>query len=311
MGKPTLDELTAFAAVAEHRSFRQAADALGVSRSGLSHALRALEQRLGVRLLNRTTRSVSLTEAGTRLLVGVRSVLQDLDAALDSLAGTRGTPAGTLRIHAYKSVVQGLLRKVIPSFLAKYPDVQLDLVTDGRLGDIVAEGFDAGIRLAEDVPQDMIAVPFGGDVRFLAVASPGYLATQPAPRTPDDLRHHRCIRHRVPSGRLYRWEFSKHGQEIAVDVPGALTLDDNHLMVLAASDGLGIAYVLEFYARGPLEAGTLVPVLADWCPPLPGLMLFYPGRRHVPSALRAFIGVLKEADCHPTQPAGQMPSPPS
>ncbi len=305
MNKPTLDELAAFAAVAEHRSFRQAADALGVSRSGLSHALRSLEQRLGVRLLNRTTRSVSLTEAGTRLLSGVRPVLQDLAAALDTLAGARGAPAGTLRIHAYKSAVQGLLREVIPSFLSKYPDVQLDLVTDGRLADIVAEGFDAGIRLAEDVPLDMIAVPFGGDVRFLAVASPGYLARQPAPRTPDDLRRHRCIRHRVPSGRLYRWEFSKRGQETAADVPGALTLDDNQLMVLAAVDGLGIAYVLEFFARGSLEAGTLVPVLADWCPPIPGLTLFYPGRRHVPSALRAFIDVLKETDRHRSQAAGQ------
>ncbi len=297
MSKPTLDELTAFAAVAEHRSFRQAADVLGVSRSGLSHALRSLEQRLQVRLLHRTTRNVSLTEAGTRLLGGVRPVLQDLDAALDSLAGVRGSPAGTLRIHAYKNAVQGLLRDVIPSFLTRYPDVLLDLVTDGRLGDIVAEGFDAGIRLAEDVPQDMIAVPFGGDVRFLAVASPGYLARQPTPRTPDDLRRHRCIRHRVPSGRLYRWEFSKHGQETTVDVPGVLTLDDNPLMVLAATDELGIAYVLESFAQTQLEAGTLVPVLADWCPPIPGLTLFYPGRRLVPSVLRAFIEVLKESDC--------------
>ncbi len=187
----------------------------------------------------------------------------------------------------------------------------LDPVTDGRLGDIVAEGFDAGIRLAEDVPQDLIAVPFGEDVRFLAVASPGYLARQSAPRTPHDMCRHRCIRHRVPSGRLYRWEFSKRGQEIAVDVPGALTLDDNQLMVLAAADGLGIAYVLEVFARSQLEAGTLVPVLADWCPPTPGLMLFYPGRRHVPSALRAFIDVLKEADRHPSQPAGQTLGSPS
>ncbi len=301
MSKPTLDELTAFAAVAEHRSFRQAADALGVSRSGLSHALRSLEQRLSVRLLHRTTRSVSLTEAGTRLLGGVRPILQDLDAAFDSLAGVRGSPAGTLRIHAYKSAVQRLLREVIPSFLSKYPEVQLDLVTDGRLVDIVAEGFDAGIRLAEDVPQDMIAVPFGGDVRFLAVASPGYLAHHPALRTPEDLRHHRCIRHRVPSGRLYRWEFRKRGQETAVDVLGTLTLDDNQLMVLAASNGLGIAYVLEFFAQTRLEAGALVPVLADWCPPIPGLTLFYPGRRHVPSALRAFIEMLKEADQQPSQ----------
>ena len=231
------------------------------------------------------------------MLTSVRPVLQDLAAALDTLTEARGVPAGTLRINAYSSAVQRLLRAVIPSFLSRYPDVQLDLVTDGRLVDIVAEGFDAGIRLAEDVPQEMIAVPFGGEVRFLAVASPAYLARHSAPRVPDDLRRHRCIRHRVPSGRLYRWEFSKHGQEVAVDVPGALTLDDNQLMVLAAADGLGIAYVLELFAQSQLEAGRLVPVLADWCPPIPGLTLFYPGRRHVPSALRAFIEVLREAGC--------------
>ena len=236
----------------------------------------------------------------------MRLVLQELDAACGALAGVRGVPAGTLRIHAYKSAVQGLLRGVIPSFLTRYPEVQLDLVTDGCLVDIVAEGFDAGIRLAEDVPQDMIAVRFGGDVRFLAVAAPGYLAVHPTPRTPDDLRRHHCIRRRVPSGRLCRWEFSKRGQEVAVDVPGALTLDDNELMILAASDGLGIAYVLEFFARAQLEAGMLVPVLADWCPPLPGLTLFYPGRRHVPSTLRAFIDVLKEdASYQPPQSVDQ------
>ena len=265
--------------------------------------MRGLEERLGVRLLNRTTRSVALTEAGTCLLAVVRPVLQDLDAAVDALAGVRGAPLGTLRIHAYKSAVQRLLREVIPAFLSKYSDVQLDLVTDGRLVDIVAEGFDAGIRLAEEVPQDMIAVPFGGDVRFLAVASPGYLAGQPIPRTPDDLHRHRCIRHRVPSGRLYRWEFSKRGQEIAIDVPGTLTLDDNDLMVRAAADGLGIAYVLECFARSQLEAGTLVPVLADWCPLIPGLTLFYPGRHHVPSTLRAFIDVLKEEAGHRSSPS--------
>ena len=147
----------------------------------------------------------------------------------------------------------------------------------------------------------MIAVPFGGDVRFVAVASPAYLARHAPPATPDDLRHHRCIRHRVPSGKLYRWEFGKRGQEVAVDVPGALTLDDNSLMTQAAADSLGIAYVPESYAHGRLQAGTLVAVLADWCPPIPGLTLFYPGYRHVPSTLRAFIDVLKETGHHPAQ----------
>jgi DNA-binding transcriptional LysR family regulator len=296
VSRPTLSEFASFAAVAEHRSFRKAADALGVSRSALSHALLGLEQNLGVRLLNRTTRSVSLTEAGAHLLEGIRPVLRDLDTALDTLAEARGAPAGTLRINVNKSAARLLLREVVPRFLSRYPNVELDLVSDGRLVDIVATGFDAGVRLAEDVPQDMIAVRFGGDVRFVTVASPAYLAHHTAPATPDDLRLHRCIRHRLPSGKRYRWEFSKHGEEMTVDVPGALTLDDNDLMVRAAADGLGIAYVPESVTRNWLESGRLVPVLTHWCPPIPGLTLYYPANRHMPSSLRAFIDVLKETD---------------
>jgi DNA-binding transcriptional LysR family regulator len=296
VAKPTLNELAAFAAVAEHRSFRRAADAIGVSRSALSHALLGLEQNLGVRLLNRTTRSVALTEAGAHLLAGIRPVLQDLDTALDTLAKARGAPAGALRINANKSAARRLLRDVVPPFLSRYPNVELDLVSDGRLVDIVATGFDAGVRLAEDVPQDMIAVRFGGDVRFVTVASPAYLASQTIPSAPDDLRGHKCIRHRLPSGKRYRWEFSKRGEEMIIDVPGTLTLDDNDLMAQAAADGLGIAYVPEAFAQNGLESGTLVLVLTDWCPRIPGLTLYYPGTRHVPSALRAFIDVMKEVN---------------
>lgn len=294
VAKPTLNELAAFAAVAEHLSFRKAADALGVSRSALSHTLLGLEQSLGVRLLNRTTRSVALTETGAQLLASVRPVMQDLDAALDRLAEARGAPAGKLRINANKSAVRLLLRQVVPRFLARYPAVELDLVSEGRLVDIVETGFDAGVRLAEDVPQDMIAVRVGGDVRFVAVASPDYLSQRPAPLTPDDLHSHRCIRHRLPSGKLYRWEFSRHGEEITIDVPGALTLDDNEIMAHAAADGLGIAYVPESVAQQWLDAGGLVCVLAEWCPPIPGLALYYPGNRHVPSALRSFVDMVKE-----------------
>jgi len=281
--RPTLNDLAAFAAVAHHRSFRKAADALGVSRSALSHALLGLERSLGVRLLNRTTRSVAPTEAGARLLARLGPVLQDLDLALDDLAEERGGPSGTLRINANKAATLLLLRKVVPRFLARYPDVELDLVSEGRLVDIVAEGFDAGVRLAEAVPA------------YLAAAAP--LAT------PDDLRRHRCIRQRLPSGKRYRWEFARHGEEIALDVPGALTLDDSNLMVEAAADGLGIAYVPESFAREMLESGHLVTVLEDWCPPIPGLALYYPRNRHVPSALRAFIDVLKATDWSPASSA--------
>lgn len=296
MTRPSLNDLAAFAAVASHRSFRKAADAMGVSRSALSHAIIGLESKLGIRLLNRTTRSVSLTQAGAQLLVGLDPVLRDLDQALDTLSEARGTPSGQLRINANKSGARILLQNVVPRFLDLHPEVELDLVSEGRLVDIVEQGFDAGVRLLEAVPQDMVAVRFGGDVRFIAVAAPSYLRDRGTPDTPDDLRAHACIRQRLPSGKRYRWEFSRRGVEVAVDVPGNLTLDDSDLLVEAAAAGRGIAYVPEHFARTALKSEQLVTVLADWCPPIPGLALYYPRNRHVPSPLRAFIDLLKEAD---------------
>ena len=295
MARPDIADLTAFAAVAEHRSFRKAADMLGVSRSTLSHAIIGLERRLGVRLLNRTTRSVAPTEAGENLVRRLVPLLRELDATLDHLADDGGVVGGTLKINCGETAAQQLLCSVVPTFLERHPDVALDLVTDGRLVDIVATGADAGVRLRESVPQDMIIVPFGGEVRFLAVASPAYLDRHGVPRVPDDLRRHRCIRHRLPSGKAYRWEFEKHGQELVVDVPGPLTLDHTRLMTEAAADGLGIAFVQESVAAGRLGTGDVVPVLEDWCPRVPGPCLYYPGRRHVRAALRAFIGTLREA----------------
>lgn len=296
MAKPTLTDLKAFSAIAAHRSFRRAADELGASRSSLSHTMTALERDLGVRLLHRTTRSVSPTEAGERLLARLTPALRDLDGALDAVAEDRGRPSGTLRINADEGAARLLLRSVVPRFLERYPDVTLDLATEGRLIDIVEQGFDAGVRLREAVPQDMVAVPIGGDSRFVAVASPTYLAGRPEPAVPDDLRHQTCIRQRLPSGKRYRWEFERHGQEVAVDVPGALTLDHTGLMVEAALAGLGIAYVPKRAVRTHLDERRLVTVLDDWCPRIPGLCLYYSGHRHVPAGLRAFIGVLKETD---------------
>lgn len=296
MARPTLSDLEAFSAVATHRSFRKAADAMGVSRSTLSHTLISLEKTLGVRLLNRTTRSVSPTDAGRRLLDRLNPVLRDLDTALDGIAEERGGPGGTLRINANKGAAQWLLKHVVPTFLSRCPGVALDLVSEGRLVDIVEQGFDAGVRLAEAIPQDMIAIPFGGKARFIAVASSAYVKTHGAPATPDDLQMHICIRQRLPSGKRYRWEFSHNGEELSVDVPGALTLDDSTLMVQSALDGLGIAYVPESFAREKIESGQLVALLDDWCPTIPGLALYYPGYRYLPSALRAFIDVLKEAE---------------
>lgn len=296
MARPSLSDLAAFAAVANHRSFRRAADVMGVSRSALSHAIIGLEAKLGVRLFNRTTRSVSPTQAGARLLARLDPVLQDLDLALDTLSEERGTPSGTLRINANTPGARILLAHVVPRFLDSYPDVELDLVSDDRLVDIVEQGFDAGVRLLEAVPRDMVAVRFGGDVRFIAVAAPSYLEGRAMPKTPDDLHAHRCIRQRLPSGKRYRWEFSRRGAEVAVDVPGNLTLDDSDLLVQAAAAGRGIAYVPDYFAKPLLESGQLVTVLDNWCPPSPGLALYYPRSRHMPSPLRAFIDLIKEPD---------------
>ena len=295
MARPTLTDLTALVAVAEHRSFRKAADELGVSRSSLSHAIAALERNLGARLLHRTTRSVAPTEAGERLLRRLTPVLRDLDQAIDGVADDGGHPSGTLRINGGEEAMRQLLRLVVPGFLKRYPHVSLDLVTDGRLIDIVEHGFDAGLRLAEAVPQDMIAVPLSEDFRFLAVAAPSYLAKAGRLLTPDDLRHHQCIRQRLPSGKLYRWEFEKLGQEIAIDVTGAMTLDHTMLMIEAAAAGIGIAYVPETAARPWLQAARLIALLEDWSPPVGGLRLYYSGHRHVPASLRAFIDVMKGA----------------
>lgn len=291
--RPALDDLTALAAIVANRSFRKAADELGLSPSTLSHAMRALETKLGVRLLHRTTRSVSPTEAGERLLARLHPVLRDFDLALQEVDSFRSHPSGTLRINASEGAARLLLGSVVPLFLARHPEMSLDLVTDGRLMDIVAEGFDAGVRLGEAVPQDMVAVRFGGEMRFVAVASPSYLASREMLRTPDDLRNHTCIRIRLPSGKPYRWEFMLHGQELSVDVPGALTLDHTELMIEAAADGLGVAYVPERSALPWIKRGALAFVLDEWCPSIPGLFLYYPSHRHVPLGLRAFIDVLK------------------
>ena len=212
--QPSLPELSAFAAIVRHASFRAASDELGMSPSTLSHMMRALEERLGLRLFNRTTRSVAPTEAGQRLYRNLAPVLRDLDSALMDLGALREQPSGRLRINASEEGGQLLMDRIVPAFLARYPDVHLDLVTEGAFVDIVAEGFDAGVRLGEAVPQDMVAIPFAGDARFLAVASPSYLERNGVPRTPADLAQHRCICFKLPSGKMYRWEFARHGEEL-------------------------------------------------------------------------------------------------
>jgi DNA-binding transcriptional LysR family regulator len=287
-------ELTAFLAVVRHQSFRKAADEMSLAPSSLSHILRSLEGRLGIRLLNRTTRSVAATEAGQRLYERLRPVLLDLNSAIDEVDDFKQSQSGTVRINTSTVVAAMLLERVVPAFLERHLAMSIDIVCEGRLIDIVAEGFDAGVRFRESVPQDMIVVPFGGPTRFVAVASRAYLENAKPVSAPDDLPLHRCIRHRMPSGKLYRWEFARRGEEMAVDVPGPITLDNIPMMIQAAEAGLGIAYVPLEAARKGVAAKRLETVLNDWCPEFEGLCLYYPGHRHVPAGLRAFVAVLKE-----------------
>jgi DNA-binding transcriptional LysR family regulator len=294
MPRLSLTDLSAVLAVARHRSFRRAADELGLAPSTLSHNIRQIEETLGVRLFNRTTRSVAPTQACERLAERLSPALAEVDRALEEVDAFRGEPAGTVRINAPEAAVDLLLAHVVPVALERHPALAVDLVAEGRLVDIVAEGFDAGIRLGEAVPQDMVAVRFGGDERFVVVASPAYLQANSTPSVPDDLRSHSCIRHRFESGRIYRWEFERRGQELALDVPGRLTLDRIGAMIDAAEAGLGLAYVPARAAAPAIKRGALRIVLDDWCPRIPGLFLYYPGHRHPPPALRAFIDILKE-----------------
>lgn len=294
MNRPSLNDLTAFVAVATHRSFRRAADELGTAPSTLSHAMRGLEDRLGVRLLNRTTRSVSPTEAGLELLGRLQVALTSLDEALDTVSAFRGKVAGTVRINAPRVAAAVLVRDVLPRMAERFPDVTVDLVVEGRLVDIVSAGFDAGVRLIESIPKDMIAVPLASPIGFVCVASPAYLERAGEPTTPDDLRHHRCIGHRMPSGKLYRWEFRWAGQELTIDTSGPVVLDDEGLMVDAAAQGLGIAYVANWAAEAALAEGRLRRVLSTWTHEPGRAAVYYPGHRAVPPALRAFLDVVRD-----------------
>ena len=287
-------ELTAFVAVAEHQSFSRAAARLGVSPSALSQTIRHLEERLGARLLNRTTRSVALSKAGERLLAKVRPSMSELDAAVAEVRASRGTPSGTLRINAPSVAASRYLGPLLAPFHGAYPDVVLEVVVQEALTDIVAGQFDAGIRLGEKLARDMVAVKLGGELELAAVASPGYAARHGLPKTPRELHAHRCINWRLAStGATYRWEFEKNGRELEVAVEGPLVVNDMSLLVQAALDGLGIAYTIEEEVRPWLEAGRLVRVLKDWSPRFPGFYLYYPSGRQVPAPLRALLDFLK------------------
>ncbi|MCO7612813.1 MULTISPECIES: LysR family transcriptional regulator [Pseudomonas chlororaphis group] len=294
MMRADLPGLTAFITIAEHRSFSAAARVLGVSSSALSHSLRNLEARLQMRLFNRTTRSVALTEAGQQLLNGVRPLMSDLAAVIEQVTSTRISPSGSIRISASESSIRPLIEHVVADFVERYPNIHIEFVVDSRLQDIVGDGFDAGIRLLDDVPRDMVAIRFGPDLRFAAVASPAYLARHPAPQEPQDLKHHRCIRFRFTSGGLFRWDFKHAEQSVSLDVPGPLTLDNINLMVAAALAGTGIAWVPQTTVAEYLAAGRLVQLLAPWSPSYSGLCLYYPANRHPPIALRLFAEAVRD-----------------
>ncbi len=264
-----------------------------MSTSAVSHAIRGLEERLGVSLFNRTTRSVALTEAGQRLLERLQPALQDVGDALEEMNDFRVTPTGTVRINTPRAAARLLVSPLIPRFLATYPGIQLEVVDEDGLVDVVGAGFDAGIRFEQNVPEDMVGVRIKSSLRWAVVGAPGYFERSPVPDRPPDLLQHECIRHRFPSGRLLKWKFEKDDTKVEIDVKGRITLGDQSLTAQAALDGVGLAFVFEDLVRNAIEDGRLIRVLSDWCPSLPGVALYYPRQRRMSSALRAFIDIAR------------------
>ncbi|CAN7367035.1 LysR family transcriptional regulator [Phenylobacterium sp. LjRoot219] len=294
MRREELSELMAFLAVAEERSFTRAAAKLGTSQSALSHTVRRLEARLGLRLLTRTTRSVAPTEAGERLIATLRPAFDEIDGKLAALSELREKPAGTIRITTSKRAVETTLWPVLSRLLPQYPDIRVELGIDSGLTDIVAERFDAGVRLGEAVAKDMIAVPIGPDLRMAVVGAPSYFAGRTPPKTPHELTRHLCINLRLPTrGGLYAWEFEKDGRELRVRVDGQLVFNDPAMVLEAARGGFGLACVLEDYVGEDLAAGRLVRVLEDWCAPFAGYHLYYPSRRQQSPAFALLVEALR------------------
>jgi DNA-binding transcriptional LysR family regulator len=294
MRRENFNDLIAFLAVAKERSFTRAAARLGVSQSALSHTVRGFEERLGLRLLTRTTRSVAPTEVGERLLRAAGPRLDEIDAELAALSAMRDKPSGTIRITAHDHAVRSVLWPAIQKLLPDYPDIKIEIVIDYGLTDIVAERYDAGVRSGEMVAKDMVAVRIGPDMRSAVVGAPSYFATRSRPKTPQDLTTHACINLRLPThGGLYAWEFEKGGREIRVRVDGQLVFNGTAPMLDAALAGFGLAYVPEDIARAYLADGSLIRVLADWCPLYPGYHLFYPSRRQPTPAFTLLVNALR------------------
>ncbi|MDQ0472161.1 LysR family transcriptional regulator [Labrys wisconsinensis] len=287
-------ELTAFLTVSDERNFRRAAQRLGMSPSALSHMIRSLEERLGARLLNRTTRSVAPTEAGQALFDRLRPAIDDMEGAIRDVGAYQTQPRGIVRVNLPRIAARLVVTPILADFLGEYPEIRLDLVIDDTLTDVVAKGFDAGIRSGELVQQDMIAVRLTPDLRMAVVGSPAYFAGRALPEVPRDIRDHRCITYRwSETGVLYRWSFDGPGGSVDVDVDSIVTANDTDLLLAAALQGAGLAFTPESFVAPYIESGELVRVLEPWCKPFSGFYLYYPNRPRMPLALRAFIDFIK------------------
>ena len=294
MQRVALNDLEAVLAVARRGSFRAAAIDLDMSTTALSHAIARLEANLGVRLFNRTTRSVSLSNAGRQFVEKVGPAVGDIHGAMEAVRSQRETPSGLLRINAAPTAARQIISPLVLEFLRRYPEMQVDIVTEGRLVDVVAAGFDLGVRVADLVPTDMIALSLGRPQRSAVVGSPDYFAQRPMPLVPTDLLGHDCIRVRLPNGALFRWRFQRDGETAQIDVPGRLILDEASLARTAALEGAGIGFFMEQDVLHDIAAGRLLRLLDDWTPATPGFCLYYPGRRNPSAGLQAFLALARE-----------------
>lgn len=293
MNRAHLSQLAVLATVAQCGSFRGAARELAIAPSAVSHAVSSLEARLGVRLLSRSTRSVAPTEEGAQLLERLRPALSEIDLAMETAIEARDRPAGNLRLTVPRTAAQLTLAPRLGAFAQAFPEIVLEIVVEDRFTDVVEGGFDAGVRLGESLQRDMIAVRIGPPIRGAVVAAPSYFETMPRLTHPRDLAAHRCVRFRFSSGVLYRWEFEKDGEALEIAVEGPLIVGEDRLIVEAAINGAGVAFVFEDYAGDAIADGRLIRVLEDWCPPFEGFFVYYPSRRQMRPALRAFVDFFK------------------
>lgn len=294
ISRSDLADFSYFLAIAKHRSFRRAGLDLGVSASALSHALKGLETRLGVRLLNRTSRSVTLTAAGEELFAAVGAPFEAIGLAVEALNRHRVGPAGRIRLNVMEHASTLLLAPVLPTFTDRYPEIEVDIRVSNHLLDVIDAGADAGIRYGDTVPEDMIAQRLSADIRWVVVGAPAYLDRSGVPAQPRDLLRHRCLRIRLGDDRIYHWEFEKNGEALALDVPGALTLDNTELLITLARAGTGLAYLPEPCVASQVRSGELRHVLADWSSTGAGFFLYYPGRRQLPAGLRILIDLVRD-----------------